>query len=70
MTPKEITLQALTNAKGDDLERAQMAFRGYSEKELDTQHGMSGKTRREILEGYQKYRNQINQAIEWVNSHK
>jgi hypothetical protein len=38
--------------RGDDLERAIAAFRGYSVEDMGKQHGQSGRTRQEILDGY------------------
>ena len=42
----------IAKAKGDDLERAELFFKGA---DLDRQHGDSGKTRRQVL---QEYRNE------------
>jgi hypothetical protein len=66
--PKEIILDALNRYQGDDLERAEMAFRHLSDKDLDLQHGESGKTRRQILEGYRAERLEIKNAIMWANT--
>jgi hypothetical protein len=66
-TPKETALDVLKGARGDDLERAQMAFGNMSDQELDTVYGSSGKTCREILAGYQKNREEINAAIRFVS---
>lgn len=63
---KELAIQALNNAKGDDLYRAKMQFTGLSDVEMSQFHGQSGKTRREILDGYVQYESKINRAIDWV----
>lgn len=49
----EYIWRAVENRKGDDLERATRAFGGLSEKELDSEYGQSGRTRRAILADYQ-----------------
>lgn len=41
---------------GDDLERAENAFRNLSEQQLDQQYGQSGKTCRELLDVYRQNR--------------
>lgn len=41
--PKEVILDALQQYKGDDLERAESAFRHFSEERLDKEYGQSGK---------------------------
>jgi len=40
--------------RGDDLARAHLAFRGLTEKEMQEKHGQSGRTRAEILAGYEQ----------------
>ena len=63
---KKMTLAALQQAKGDNLERATHSFRGMSESVLDEQFGQSGQTHREVLAEYQDHRDRVNKAIEWV----
>lgn len=58
--------EALSHWKGDDLERAQAAFRGMSDWKLDCQHGQSGQTRREVLAGYVNHRQRHDEASAWV----
>ena len=55
-TARQKLKQIVENAVGDDLERARASFRGMSDKELDEQHGQSGMTRRQVLEGYETER--------------
>ena len=64
MTPKEYILRMLESSRGDDLERAEMAFRGQG---MDMEYGKSGRTRREILEAYKKDRVEWLAAKEWVS---
>lgn len=40
----------------DSLERAQAAFRGLTPAQMQEQHGSSGKTRQQILDGYRESR--------------
>lgn len=63
---KDFIRRAIQNAKGDDLERAEDAFRGMSDDELDRQYGQSGQTRREILDGYREYRKEWAAAMAWL----
>ena len=41
------------NIDTDTLWRAKAAFKGLSETELNTEYGQSGRTKRQIIEGYQ-----------------
>lgn len=52
MTAKEKLLKIVANAKGDDLERAERAFQGLSQKEMNEQHGRSSMTRQALIEAY------------------
>jgi hypothetical protein len=56
MIPEEKLLRILESAKGDDLERVELAFQFYSEKEMNQEHGQSGSTRKEILDRYKQER--------------
>ncbi len=63
---KNFIIQILEGARSDDLERAQLAFSRLTEKQMDEKWGQSDFTPREILSGYQEYRNKINAAIQWM----
>lgn len=63
---KALALRALHNMLGDDLIRARNAFRGMSVEQMQQQHGMSGKTRSEILEVYEKHDAEVKAAIAWL----
>jgi hypothetical protein len=62
----QAAVYALECARGDDLYRARNAFRNCTQAQLDEQYGESGRTRREILAGYEAHEARINAAIEWV----
>jgi hypothetical protein len=66
MTPKEYAIRLLENARGDDLERARWAFRGLTPMQMAEQHGQSGKTRQEILGGYEAERVRYEAALAWA----
>ena len=66
--PRETTLHALENARGDDLARARHAFRGLTPQRMGEQYGESGKTRAEIVAGYEAHEREIDAAIAWVRS--
>lgn len=63
MTAKQKLLSIVEKARGDDLERAERAFQGMSDLQLDQQHGESGQSRRQMLESYRQER------AEWKAAH-
>ena len=63
---QKLAIAALANAKGDDTARARAAFRGLSDEAMQEQHGMSGKTRAQILAEYEAHDKRIDAAICWV----
>ena len=48
--------QIVANARGDDLERARLSFGHMTKKELNNEHGQSGRTCRTILTEYEAER--------------
>lgn len=54
--------RAIRNTDSDDLERAQWAFRQFTPEQMQEQHGQSGDTRQQVLDGYRKERER-NKAI-------
>lgn len=67
-TRQQLTIRALENMKGDDLHRARRAFQGMTQSQMQEQHGQSGKTRAQILAGYEAHEDEINAAIAWVRN--
>lgn len=65
---KQLAIRALKRMKGDDLERARFAFKGFTPQQMQQQHGFSGKTRAEILAQYEEADAGIDAAIRWVNN--
>lgn len=57
---------AVSQAGGDDLERARYAFNGLSPEQMNEQYGHSGQTRREILEGYERHRAKHNEVVAYL----
>jgi hypothetical protein len=53
---RDYILNCVGRTDGDDLERAENAFRNLSEQQLDQQYGQSGTTCRQILDGYRTQR--------------
>jgi len=47
-------LSIVDNARGDDLARAEMAFRNLSPEEMQQEYGVSGETCQEILDSYRR----------------
>lgn len=58
--------RAMSSRRGDDLERANCAFRRMSDKELDKPYGMSGKTAREVWQEYKDDRDTHEQVQAWL----
>ena len=56
------------NAKGDNLERAETAFRKCSEAELDRKYGQCRQTPRQILEEYRQGRRLWEEVWAWVST--
>lgn len=63
-----LIIQALQRMKGDDLYRARAAFKGLTPEQMKEQHGYSGLTRQEILDGYEAHEARVDAAINWVKS--
>lgn len=65
MTPetKRVVLSALSQYRGDDYERASHAFRGLTPTQMQEQHGASGQTRQEILDGYREHVKAVEAAV-------
>ena len=66
--PKEVILDALQQYKGHNLEKAEKAFRNLSSDELDKEYGQTGKTCRQILDSYKHRRDEVENAILWVDA--
>lgn len=63
---RDYILRNLNN--GDDLERAEMAFSGFSTTEMTEEFGHSGRTRQQILDEYRDSRAKHNAAVAWLKS--
>ncbi len=55
-------LHALECYRGDDLERAERAFAGFTADQLDRPWGQSNRTCREILDGYRQHVDRVRAA--------
>ncbi len=66
MTPKQKALKILRASRGDDLERAEVCFKGKSEEEMNEKCGLSDRTCKELLDGYRAERAERDAAIAWV----
>jgi len=67
-TAKETIRKALEAYRGDNLYRAQAAFRNCTPQQMQEQYGQSGQTRQEIVDGYQRHEDAVNAAIRWLSS--
>ena len=65
---QDLAIRALQNMKGDDLCRAKRAFSGYTQREMQEQHGQGGKTRQQILDEYEAHNRRVDEAIAWVKA--
>lgn len=68
MTPKETAIAIIKASFGDNLERAEFAFRNFTLGEMQQQYGESGQTRQKILDGYRKDREARITAFKWAES--
>ena len=65
---KETIKRALERYRGDDYERASMAFRGLTPEQMQEHHGWSGQTKQEILDGYRQHVEAVAIALEEVEA--
>ena len=52
-------------AASDNVARAERAFSGMSDQEMQEQHGQSFESRQSILDGYVNWRSEYQQLREW-----
>lgn len=66
--PERITYvrRMLSTDRGDDLERAEHAFRFLGQEEMQKQYGQSGQTCQQILDGYRDGRARHNEIADWL----
>ena len=67
---KEYITDALRMRTGDDLERCKGSFMHMSNDDMEREHGQSGRTKKEVLEGYERERRLYNVALEAVTGLK
>ncbi len=65
---KSFVIQCIERARGDNLYRAQMAFKGLSATEMQKQYGESGRTRQAIIDGHRDHHDMCDAAIEEVRA--
>ena len=63
---KQLAIEALEQMRGDELYRARAAFRNCTPKEMGEQYGQSGKTRADILAGYEAHDAKVTAALAWL----
>ncbi len=59
-------IKAMNNARGDDLERANLSFSYMTSAERMREHGQSGKTREQIWDEYKLARAKWQQAMNYL----
>lgn len=62
----DLIVKALQQYRGDDLKRAQHAFRFFTQSQMKEEYGQSGQTPEEILKSYQEHVAAVDAAITWV----
>ncbi|HYB97530.1 MAG TPA: hypothetical protein VEC57_00155 [Candidatus Limnocylindrales bacterium] len=67
---QKLAIQALSYLKGDDTARARAAFRGMTPQQMQEEHGVSGRTRAQILASYEAHDAKVDAAIAWVTAAK
>jgi len=65
-----LAIRALSNMMGDDSARARAAFRNCTPEEMQQEYGASGKTRAQLLAGYEAHDDKIEKAILWVKAQR
>lgn len=63
---QKLIISALGNMIGDDTVRARAAFRNLTPEQMQEQHGQSGRTRAQIIAGYEERDAKVRAAINWV----
>jgi len=66
-TVKEFVLSCIERTRGDDLYRAQCAFKNCTPDQMNEEYGQSGQTRQQILDGYKAHNQKCDVAIAAVN---
>lgn len=63
---RAVVLRALQQYRGDDLERAEAAFRHYTAQQLASEYGQSGRTCQQILDEYRDHVARVEAAVNEV----
>jgi hypothetical protein len=63
---KDTIIRSLENYRGDNLERAKRAFRGYTPEQMAQHYGQFDETCQQILDGYQEHRDRVDAALKWI----
>lgn len=66
MTAQEKLLLIVERTRGDDLERAELAFRGLTKEQLAQEYAASGRSKGEMLDIYRKERREWEQVYALV----
>ena len=65
---KKLLLAALSQYRGDDLERAQLAFRNRTPAQMQEYYGQSDQSCQQILEGYEHHVARCEAAQKWLEA--
>ncbi len=68
MTVKETIFAALMRYRGDDYERASLAFRQCTPEQMQELYGQSGRTRQAILDDYRNHFLHVERALSWLKA--
>ena len=66
LTVKQFVLDCIKQRRGDDLYRAQCAFKNCTSEEMNQELGQSGRTRQQVLDGYIAHNQECDAAIKAV----
>ena len=66
---KDFVVQCIERARGDDLCRARAAFKHFSPDKMEEEHGQSGRTRQQVLDGHIEHNRKCDVAITVVKRH-
>ena len=64
----KMAIDVLNNSRGDDYERAKIAFKNFTTVQMNKPYGMNPTTPNQILESYKRTVDNINEAITILRS--
>lgn len=63
---KQRLIEVVGRSFGDNLERAEMSFRGLTAEQMNQEYGESGRTRQQIVDEYRRHRVDDTDLLDYV----